>query len=69
MLEGQKRRGDMVSLISGPLQFIRNGDGSYELYDFEYDPQTVRDLSSLDAAEPAIARFVEALELILAPDR
>ena len=39
-------KGNMRSLVSGWLHFIRNGDGREELYDLESDPQEQRDLAN-----------------------
>jgi arylsulfatase A-like enzyme len=48
-------RGDMKSAIIGPYHYIRNGDGSEELYDIEHDPQEqVNRIGDLDSV---VARF------------
>ena len=38
------RRGDMQALFEGRMHYIRNGDGTEELYDFEADPREENDL-------------------------
>ncbi|MGI9077195.1 MAG: sulfatase [Gemmatimonadaceae bacterium] len=39
-------KGNMRSLVSGWLHYIRNGDGREELYDLESDPREQRDLAN-----------------------
>ena len=44
-------KGDMASLFEGRFHLIRNGDGTFELYDYFADPAEERDL----AGDPAHA--------------
>jgi arylsulfatase A-like enzyme len=62
-------KGGMKSLVIDGMHYIKNGNGSEELYDFENDPLEVRDLSSSKVAQPAIERFQRALATILATDK
>ncbi len=64
-LEGAKRQGLMRSLLVGRYHYIRNGDGSPELYDIDYDPDEVRDLAALANGREALALFEETLKLIV----
>ncbi|MFQ5746599.1 MAG: sulfatase [Gemmatimonadota bacterium] len=59
--------GDMESLVDGDLHYIRNGDGSEELYDMAADPDELRDLTPRGTHETELARFRVALRRILAP--
>ncbi|MBV6521877.1 MAG: hypothetical protein MNPFHGCM_02021 [Gemmatimonadaceae bacterium] len=42
---GPSDRGDMAAILDGRLHFIRNGDGSFELYDYRADPRELSDLA------------------------
>jgi arylsulfatase A-like enzyme len=44
-------RGDIKSLVDGPLHYIVNGDGKEELYDVERDPEENDDLAAREPAE------------------
>lgn len=50
-------RGDMKSLVAGPLHYIRNGDGIEELYDAVRDPAAVHDLSTTPELLPSLTRL------------
>ena len=41
-------KGKMNSLVDGRFHYIRNGDGSVELYDFEEDPFEEENLAEFD---------------------
>jgi arylsulfatase A-like enzyme len=55
-------RGDMKSLVEGPLHYIRNGDGTEELYDMLRDPAALRDISG--SQTPSLGRLRFALDSI-----
>ena len=55
-------RGDMTSLVDGPLHYIRNGDGTEELYDVVLDPTAQHDLSETEALP--LSRLRAALDSI-----
>jgi arylsulfatase A-like enzyme len=61
-------KGDMVALAGGGRRYIRNGDATEELYDFEGDYWETRDLAGLEAEREDVARFRGALDgLVPAP--
>jgi arylsulfatase A-like enzyme len=57
-------RGDMKSLVEGPLHYIRNGDGVEELYDARQDPAATRDLSATTEQAPTLQRLRSTLDSI-----
>lgn len=60
---GPIRLGDLHALVSGRLHYIRNGDGSEELFDVVDDPREERNL--MDAADPeTLATFRRALDRV-----
>jgi arylsulfatase A-like enzyme len=59
-------KGNMVSLVADGYNYIRNGDGREELYDFESDPGEERDLSGSEKGHTTIERFRGLLGNILA---
>jgi arylsulfatase A-like enzyme len=44
-------KGDMASVVAGKWHYIRNGDGSEELYDLEADPSERRNVANTVASE------------------
>ena len=54
-------RGPMKSLVSNGLQYILNGDGREELYAYERDVRTERNLIALPEAAPALEQFRKSL--------
>jgi len=50
-------KGDMHALVYEGRRYIRNGDGSEELYDFEKDPWERHNLASQDDSRPLLDRF------------
>jgi arylsulfatase A-like enzyme len=50
-------KGPMQSVISDGMHYIRNGDGTEELYDFETDAAELRDLSSRPEARASLERL------------
>lgn len=62
-------RGDMRSLVDGPLHYILNGDGVEELYEWPSDPREEHDLIDMDARAPVLQRFRHTMDsLRVAPD-
>ena len=57
-------RGDMKSLVIDGKQYIRNGDGREELYDFENDPEEERNLASSEESRGMLKQFRATLDLI-----
>ncbi len=57
-------RGRMQSLVADGNTYIRNGDGSEELYDLEADPAEVHDLSGAVDAPATLERFRAAAKQI-----
>ena len=55
-------RGSMESLVDHGLTYIREGDGSEELYDLENDPAEEHDLSGTPDGQAALARARAFLE-------
>lgn len=49
--------GDMVSVVYGDMRYIRNGDGTEELYDARADVGETSDLSPLPERAPDLDRF------------
>ena len=50
-------RGDMRSLVDGPLHYIRNGDGVEELYKPSVDPAETHNRIADASMQPAVAKF------------
>ena len=59
-------RGDMKALIVGGMHYIRNGDGSEELYDYELDPAENDNLASGADSEKTLGGFRASLGALLA---
>ena len=55
-------RGNMKSLVAGPYHYIRNGDGSEELYDLEHDPDETKELSRSEENREILDRFRQSLK-------
>jgi hypothetical protein len=51
------RKGDMESLLADPWKYIRNGDGSEELYDLRVDAGEVNDLAQTGQGARILASF------------
>jgi hypothetical protein len=49
--------GDMVSVISGNYQLIRNTAGTEELFDLNADPAQLRNLRTMDSYRPLIEKL------------
>jgi arylsulfatase A-like enzyme len=62
-------KGDMKSLIMGRYHYIKNGDGSEELYDFETDPAEQSNLIGSGAGQATAARLRVSLSTILSNDK
>ena len=58
--------GDMTSLVAGRYHYIKNGDGSEELYDFESDPEEKGDLGDSEKGRELLARFRDLLGMRVA---
>jgi hypothetical protein len=54
-------RGPMSALVARGKHYIRNGDGTEELYDLEADPGELHDLASDPTFLPELMRFRAAL--------
>jgi arylsulfatase A-like enzyme len=61
-------KGDMRSLIIDGFRYIKNGDGSEELYDLEGDPGEENNLVNTEQGRRVIDRFRTSLEMIIARD-
>ncbi|HEY7461989.1 MAG TPA: sulfatase-like hydrolase/transferase, partial [Gemmatimonadota bacterium] len=57
----------MKSLVADDHHYIRNGDGTEELYHFGSDPAEVQDLARSGQADTHLVRFRTSLRRILAP--
>jgi arylsulfatase A-like enzyme len=57
----------MKSLVADGYHYVRNGDGTEELYDFRGDPAEERDLAGSAEGGDQLARFRTSLQEILAP--
>ena len=55
-------RGPMKALISNGFQYILNGDGSEELYSYEQDVRTERNLIASPDAAPALGQFRKSMQ-------
>jgi arylsulfatase A-like enzyme len=54
--------GDMKSVISHGMHYIKNGDGHEEIYDFESDPLEKHNLSATEEGRPMLIQFRSFLE-------
>jgi arylsulfatase A-like enzyme len=54
-------KGPMKSLVIGGMHYIKNGDGSEELYDFENDPLEENELRASEKNSGLLARFRSSL--------
>ena len=57
-------KGDMKSLVSGTYHYIKNGDGSEELYNFKEDQNETNNLSRAEEERDVLERFRAALKAI-----
>jgi arylsulfatase A-like enzyme len=57
-------KGNMKSLAEGSYHYIKNGDGSEELYNFENDPNETNDLSHSEKERQVLDRFRASLKTI-----
>jgi arylsulfatase A-like enzyme len=55
-------KGNMKSLLFRGLRYIKNGDGTEELYDFYKDPLETNNLVSSDAHRASLAEFRALLD-------
>ena len=62
-------QGSRKSLVADGYHYIENGDGSEELYDFENDPEELRNLSSSEEGRRQLERFRLLLKTELAQGR
>ena len=62
-------KGDMSSLTDDHYHYIRNGDGSEELYAIGEDPDERHDLSKRDDSQRLLERYRKALHASLGTDR
>jgi arylsulfatase A-like enzyme len=58
-------RGDMKSLITGYMHYIRNGDGTEEVYDLRNDPTEQNDLIQTPRGAEAAAQAMHALKQMI----
>ena len=54
------------SLVDDGFHYVRNGDGTEELYDFASDPKEERDLARSREGAERLARFRSSLQEIVA---
>lgn len=54
-------QGDMQAIVAEGMFYIRNGDGSEELYDFFNDPEEMEDLAADDSYYEQVIRFRDIL--------
>jgi len=58
------QKGEMQSIVQGTLHYIRNGDGSEELYDMRSDPRERVNMARGDSADsrlPELRRVMDAM--------
>ena len=55
-------KGDMRSLITGDIHYIRNGDGTEEVYDFRNDPEEHNNLIQMPRGEEGAEQARRVLE-------
>jgi hypothetical protein len=58
-------KGPMQSVVSDGMHYIRNGDGTEELYDFETDAAELNDLSSRPEAQASLERLRARIDQLL----
>jgi arylsulfatase A-like enzyme len=58
-------KGDMKSLVTGDMHYIRNGDGTEEVYDLRHDPAERNDLIQTPRGAEAAAHARHIIEGIL----
>ncbi|MDT8303936.1 MAG: sulfatase [Sedimentisphaerales bacterium] len=58
-------KGDMKSLVTGNMHYIRNGDGTEEVYDLHEDPVEHNDLIQMSRGAEAAAKARHIIEEIL----
>ncbi|MCP4609838.1 MAG: sulfatase-like hydrolase/transferase [Planctomycetes bacterium] len=58
-------KGDMKSLVIGDIHYIRNGDGTEEVYDLHEDPVERNDLIRMPRGEEAVVKARNIIEEIL----
>ena len=58
-------KGDMKSIIIGSMHYIRNGDGTEEVYDLHEDPEERNDLIRMPRGAEAAAKARNIIEKIL----
>lgn len=58
------QKGAMQSLVQGTLHYIRNGDGSEELYDIVADPRERENLVAATPSDPRLATLRQAMDTI-----
>jgi arylsulfatase A-like enzyme len=59
---GPVSKGDMKSLVTGDMHYIRNGDGTEEVYDLRHDPAERNDLIQTPRGEEAAAHARRMIE-------
>jgi arylsulfatase A-like enzyme len=62
-------KGAMSAIVHGGVHYIRNGDGTEELYDLVRDPAEHRDVAGLAAYAPTLAESRARLQDVLANGR
>ena len=63
-------KGHLKSITFGGLTYIRGGDGTEQLFDFDSDPWEVRDLASTERGPELLARYRALLDsAVRAPRR
>lgn len=58
-------KGNMESLVSDGLHYIKNGDNREELYDFENDPSEDRNLAEFEASSASLMKFRLSLKRLM----
>jgi arylsulfatase A-like enzyme len=62
-------KGDMKALVEGGVRYIRNGDGTEELYNFDRDAAEQHNLAALPEHGDALAKARRLLDQLIAPKR
>ncbi len=57
-------KGDMFAVLFGGLRYIRNGDGTSELYDFDHDPTEQFNLAGDSAHQSGLTRLTQLVDSI-----